>query len=603
MWSIRVHTHFSRALIMSRSWLLGIFAIAGCTAMEDPFGISQVRIGEEASSLPIELQVPNGIPGFDAYSIPAEGVPVSFSVREGVEGARYRFAVFYRNESYRFDETDGNGGPTVLSEENWYGCAVTDSANAFALSSPGDGSRVTCEALIRLASDPRREMPEAHWARDPRVGLYSVLLVAMPEAVWDAAALPPAALDIRKQADGHYIEPYWYWLHGPGASLPGVQVHRVEDALRLRAVPDLSKGVRECGDPHADLFQFIHNIDPASGFANVPVVADVLGNAYGPRQLDSTICFTPRDRWVDILPSVTKEKCSTVRYDSERKALELRNPGCADGNLRKENVGVKTTRLYTYGNFLIHAQLSPLLNDSDLWNGLTNAIWLMGTGPEGGLRRPCKGGYLAYGGNSHSEERMERASYAEIDFEIMKGMPLCPERIFPPIYPQRVADPSDVNEWHRRLPEEVFAQRGNVAVACTNWDLACPEPAYFTSGCQEIEHDGQRFQSFRWTNEYRAVTQKCMRPDDVLFGPDGYWFGIEWNPKQIIWRIGPSPEEMEVVSFMNDGMTSIPNVPMGVVVTQEFHNTTWWPGSPYEQFGVPFPEKDLVGRILEIRIE
>jgi hypothetical protein len=94
-----------------------------------------------------------------------------------------------------------------------------------------------------------------------------------------------------------------------------------------------------------------------------------------------------------------------------------------------------------------------------------------------------------------------------------------------------------------------------------------------------------------------------MEADDALFGPNGYWFEITWRPEEIIWRIGPSPDALRVVGYMNSSMTSVPNTPMSLVISQEFHNTRWWPGSPYEQGCVPFPSKDLVGRVFEVRVE
>jgi hypothetical protein len=140
-------------------------------------------------------------------------------------------------------------------------------------------------------------------------------------------------------------------------------------------------------------------------------------------------------------------------------------------------------------------------------------------------------------------------------------------------------------------------------VACTNWDLACPDPPHFAIGCHDVLYNGQAFAAHRWDRDYRAVTQKSIEADDALFGPNGYWFEITWRPEEIIWRIGPSPEELRVVGYMNSSMTSVPNTPMSLVISQEFHNTRWWPGSPYEQGCVPFPSKDLVGRVFEVRVE
>jgi hypothetical protein len=54
---------------------------------------------------------------------------------------------------------------------------------------------------------------------------------------------------------------------------------------------------------------------------------------------------------------------------------------------------------------------------------------------------------------------------------------------------------------------------------------------------------------------------------------------------------------------MNDQSTSIPNNQMTLIVTQEYHNTKWWPGSPFDQENLPFPSKDLIGKIYELVIE
>jgi hypothetical protein len=282
--------------------------------------------------------------------------------------------------------------------------------------------------------------------------------------------------------------------------------------------------------------------------------------------------------------------------------MELMNPAATLDRPRKENVGLRTRTALTYGRFRVHCRLTPLLNDSDLWNGLTNAIWLFGAGAEGVPRRPCRGGYYAYGGDG-LPGRNERSSYAEIDFEIMKGMPLCPERSFPPIYPQQVADPKVRASWLRALPSEVAQQRGNVALACTNWDLACPDPPAFNTGCHDVILDGTAFSAHRWDRDYRAVTQKSMEADDALFGPGGYWYEIDWRPEEIIWRIGPSPERLRTVGYMNNSMTSVPEIPMWLVISQEFHNTSWWPGSPYDQAAIPFPAKAITGQVFEVIVE
>jgi hypothetical protein len=58
-----------------------------------------------------------------------------------------------------------------------------------------------------------------------------------------------------------------------------------------------------------------------------------------------------------------------------------------------------------------------------------------------------------------------------------------------------------------------------------------------------------------------------------------------------------------VVGYEDFTITSIPNNQMLLIVTQEFHNTKWWIGSPFSQDNIPFPKNDIVGEIFEVTIE
>ncbi len=510
-------------------------------------------------------------------------------------GQRFRYMVYYRNETYAFSGPDAGS----RSAENFYG-GFTD---GFHLSEPLAEEGIVIRDKVVIRADPREEYPGREGMRNPRTGRYSLLIVAIPEITIMQHPPPPGIMDTRLANDGLFADPYNYWLSGPTADASGVAVRLIPDVLALSVAFDLTKGMAGCFGDSAHFEPFLHYLDTNQRFANIPLVADVMDNAYTRATYDSLLCFSPRQDRVNTTPYVAHEPCANLRADSLTGAIIMRNPASTALRKRKEQTGIRTRHAFTYGRYRVHARLSPLLNDSDLWNGLTNAVWLIGTGSDGPLRRPCEGGYHTTGSDPGMTGRIHRSNYAEIDFEIMKGMPLCPERAFPPIYPQQTADANDRGSWLRKLPLEVQEQNGMVTVACTNWDLACPEPPLFKVGCQDILFGDQVFTSHRWDRDYRAITQKQMEADDVLFGPDGYWFEIDWRPAEIIWRIGPSPKQMRVVAYMNSTMTSIPDVPMRLVVTQEFHNTDWWPGCPYQQSGIPFPAKDLVGQVFSITID
>lgn len=561
--------------------------------------------------IPSAAQVPGGLFTF------------RFHVRDA-QGRRFAYKLYYQNTSYKFPEAEGSA-QHPLAEENFYG-SWENAGEGFRTTAavPADSGLWVSDAF-RIQGDPReedrfvRDGQRQRWGRNPRVGRYRFMLVVLPAEALQHNPIPEAVRDIRRTAEGHFIEPFWYFLHGPGAHLPEVDVQVSSPLLAVHACPDALHGIHataadgrtgeafcaSCGDnarvtAQAAWEQHIHHIDPATRFANIPLITDPAHFTYTDYAYHRA--FTPRGEMIAIRPSVTRRPCSTVRVDSARHAIELRNPATRFGEWRKEDVAVRTRHPLTYGRYRVHVELPRLLNDSDVWNGLTNAIWLIGDGTPWGLRRPCTGGYLAHYGGDALDQRVPRSDYAEIDFEILKTVPYCPQVGFPPNYPQPVADHSDPAKWRVPLPEDVRAQRGEIAVACTNWDMACPQPEHFGVGCQPITYEGRTFESFRWDHTYRALTQKSMQPDAQLFG-QAYWFEIDWRPESITWRIGPDLDHLRTVGFMDGTITSIPEVPMQLIISQEYHNTRWWPGSPYEQGFLPFSNVDHVGRVLEVRID
>jgi hypothetical protein len=198
---------------------------------------------------------------------------------------------------------------------------------------------------------------------------------------------------------------------------------------------------------------------------------------------------------------------------------------------------------------------------------------------------------------------VKNVGYSEIDFEILKTVPYCPSYLLPPPYNYGTDDQKNVKSWNIPFPDEITENDDKIQVACTNWDMACREPKDFSAGCNTISYQGQTFWAHRWDNSYRALTEKTPERDDELFGSEYYYLQIDWEPKEIIWRIGPSKDKLRIVGYVDYTISSIPNNQMLLIVSQEFHNTKWWVGSPYSQDNIPFPKEDLAGEIYELTIE
>ncbi len=588
---------------------------------EDGLAVIQLDYAHALDSgfaIPSEQQVSGGLFNF------------RFRVRD-IPGERNKlfYKLYYLNNTYKFEHADTDGGQHPLAHENFYGSWEV-AAEGFRLTPTAGTDGVLVTDGFRIRGDPRDQPDhrdgqgrQARWSRNPRVGEYTFMLVVVPES--DFIAHPPMAevQNIGLPLNGRYVDPFWYWTSGPGARLSGAEVYFAEQRLKVEARPDLGAGIHvppkhahdrsafssSCGDDptiaaKAPFEQFIHYVDASTRFTNIPLIADVLDNAYTPADHDRYRSLFPTDQMVSLRPMTSRMPCSTVRSDPERGTIELRNPGSTHGNWRKENVGIRARHGLTYGRYRVKCKLTPLLNDSDMWVGITNAIWLIYDGAPGGMRRPChKDGYMAnYYGGDH-DERVPQVAYSEIDFEILKTPPYCPDHQFPPTYPQQLALPDDRQAWTHSTSNTRTDGRGMITVACTNWDMACHDPKNFSVGCHPIEKDGRSYINHRWDHNYRAITQKTEALDDELFGGDHYWFEIDWRPEEIHWRIGPELDQLRTVGYMNSSVTAISNVQMLLIVTQEWHNTRWWPGTPYDQGFIPFPAKDLVGEVMEVIIE
>jgi len=549
---------------------------------------------------------------------------------------KFAYKIYYQNESYKFSEADPIDSlrQGENASENFYG-SWEDTISGFRETEliASDNSFHKVSSQFRIVGNPRNERryfngaSNDRWERNPRVGEYSFMLVVTSPENLSKNLVPAYIQFINRTNNGEFVNPWYFFLYGQGKRLSNTMVSVSPQRLKVMASPDPGSGIyispvhfkKEFVDKHATtccgqddkmfqkaaFAQFIHYIDASTKLKNIPVIKDVLGENYSKLDYNWNARFYRQEELIANTSLTATEPCQSVLSDAVNHKITMFNPKAEFGKWQKQNVGVITRHPFTYGKWTVKCKLTELLNKNNMWNGLTNAIWLITQDQaDWNFRRECKkGGYMAnyYGGQQ--DARVKNVGYSEIDFEILKTVPYCPSWLLPPAYNNGLDRQYDVSSWNVPFPEEILADDNKITVACTNWDMACWDPVNFNSGCQTIDYQGQTFWAHRWDKNYRAITEKTPEPDDELFGSSCYYFQIDWKPTEIIWRIGPSKDKMRVVGYVNNTMTCIPNNAMLLIVTQEFHNTKWWVGSQYLQENIPFPGKNIVGEIYEVTIE
>ncbi|HOE38926.1 MAG TPA: hypothetical protein PLG05_06495 [Bacteroidales bacterium] len=631
-----------KTLILSLITLL-LVSCGGEKKKTYDYSVSEINFLANYDSKELDLDYENALGGF---TIPTKNQTESgyfnfnFKLTNNSSHEKeYFYKIYYQNESYKIQEYDAKNKTQQAQyvEENFYGSWEDTNIGFKSLGKIRPADHLSLTDSFRIVGNPRNEEKyffygeNDRWKRNPRVGEYSFMLVIVDEE--NIMQIPEYIKHINLLKDStNFVSPYYYFLYGEGKDIKNCFVSLEENALKVVAKPNLGGGIyvnhymfdetkedlgkyQSCNcnnnsmKEKAHFEQFLHYIDESSRLHNVPVIKDVLSENFTNEEYNWLSAFYEIEDRITVLPQLAQYPCETVKSDSISNKIIIRNPASTYGNWQKQNVGIIARHGFVYGKYTVKAKLTSLLNKDNVWNGITNAIWLInqkGRGNETGwnLRRSCnKNGYMKTYWGGRNDERVEKVDYSEIDFEILKTISYCSKKKKTPTKSYFKTFPDKISSWNTEMPEDIKKDEGKIAVSCTNWDMACWEPKNFSTGCHKIKYNKKTFNVHRWDKSYRAVTSKYMVPNDDVFGGDYYYFQIDWQPDKIIWRIGPEKDKLYEVGYVDNTITMVPNNQMTLIITQEFHNTNWWPGSPYEQENIPFPAKDYVGEIYEITIE
>jgi hypothetical protein len=590
---------------------------------------------------------------------------VSFRINNVIDDELY-YKIYYQNESYKFPE-EINGKYNPLAGENFYGSWDDFDRTFERVELKENGSSHNFSTTFLISGNPRnekryyganrhntpvsensiskqiehikkdekwfnsiKEKAEVNnvtikeqlkrdarwflskntnktnnkWQRNPRVGNYSLLIVVVNKEGLNS--IPKHIKNISVTSEGSFINPYYYFLYGDGKSLTTLVV---ENMLTIKADVPLANGiyvpydtVRFKNDSYFNnyvgnndelyskaTFSYNHSYQSnTESFMNIPVRAEFHNKGYNQKEYEENR-KKPENERVETFFTNTRFPGQSFGVNAKEKTIWFKNPANKEGENRKENVGIKTRHGLTYGKYTFKIKMAELLTKDNIWTGLTNAIWMINeSGEEWNKRRICKKeGFMPFYGAGKGQTRVPQISYSEIDFEILKAAETWPKLSY-----------KDQKE--RNDPK---SHKDKVMIACTNWDMACKQPKYFDTGLRHIDYEGNTFNIHRWDEYYNALTSKVPELDDVLFGGEYYYFQLEWKPTEIIWRVGPEKDNLHVVGYMNDNVTTIPNNQMLAIITQEYHFSKWWPKSPFKQEDIPFPGEDLNGKLYSLEIE
>jgi len=465
-----------------------------------------------------------------------------------------------------------------------------------------------------IIDDERKKGEENNrWKRNPRTGNYSFLIVVTDEKGEKDIPASVKNIGVKDNTINNFLNPYYYYFSSASALPEEIYIEKSKKVLRTKAVLNPSKGIyvnllkykiqnadtsyfnRSCGNSEklfygAHFEQFFHNINKNYVLKNIPEVYNVVKKNYTREQYEENMSKYGNEGRSDSFVTITNSPAKTVGWSKFKKAIYIKNPG--DKKMDKpvkENVGVNTRIGFTYGKYRAKIKFPKLLSNSGVWNGVTCAFWLLYQDEaEWNDRSICKdSGYIPKYEVGKTDHRVMTTSYSEIDIEIVKTTQYWPKSYY-------IGNPNP--------PSDEPGKNKNLVVACTNWDLACKEPSKFNIFVRNSVVDGKSFDLFRWDQWYKALTIKYSDDQDNIVG-DYIYYEIDWQPDRIIWRIGKSKDNMTEIGYMDSTSTKIPDNQMIAVISQEFHDASWWPVAPWDQNFIPFPKNDIYGYIYELEIE
>lgn len=466
------------------------------------------------------------------------------------------------------------------------------------------------DAMWMLNENAQEGNINNRWKRNPRVGDYSFLLALSSDDNLEKISEP--IKNIAKMQGNIFINPYYellyksellknksftstkakYVLRTKVKFNPGSGIYINETSFQENKI-DSSYYSENCGSSdklfkQAQFEQYFHNINKNYELFNIPVSYDVVGDNYTRADYNNNKAKYASEKIKADYFKISNFPGRTVASIPEENKLTLKNPGNNTDELRKENVGLNTRIGFTYGKYIAKIKFPAIISKDNVWNGLTCAYWLkFQEEKEWNYRGVCESGYLSKAGDGPDAEKLKTTYYSEIDFEILKTSNYWPKTSYPS---------------NSQIPQDNPNLNHDIIVTCTNWDLACKDPKNFGVGAKEFSHGKKQYTLHRWDDWYKALTTKTEINHDSIFNRP-YYYEIDWQPDKITWRIGLDRNNMLEVAYMDNTVSSVPDNQMVVVFTQEFHDSKWWPLSPFLQELVPYPKNDIMGEILELQIE